>query len=314
MAGSPPELRLEVAGRLDLPRTLGPLRHSAADPTIRFAGNVAWLTRRTDAGPATVRIAAQPVAEATPGSTTVVEAAAWGPGAGAALEAVPGLLGAFDRPELLLAHHPLVRELARRFAGFRMTRTGQLLPVLLPAALGQKITATEMIRGYLGLLRLLGDPAPGPEAAAGMLVVPDAERVAALPYFELHAVGVERRRADLVRRLAERAPSIERLMVLSASEASARLQTISGVGPWTAAEAVRLAFGDPDTVSVGDAHIPDMVAWALAGEPRADDARMLEILEPYRGQRGRVVALLEAGGIVAPRFGPRFAPGEIRRI
>jgi 3-methyladenine DNA glycosylase/8-oxoguanine DNA glycosylase len=98
------------------------------------------------------------------------------------------------------------------------------------------------------------------------------------------------------------------------ANARERLQSIPGLGPWTAAEACRLAFGDPDAVSVGDAHIPDLVAWALAAEPRADDARMLEILAPYAGQRARVVALLEAAGIGIPRFGPRFSPRRIDRI
>jgi hypothetical protein len=60
--------------------------------------------------------------------------------------------------------------------------------------------------------------------------------------------------------------------------------------------------------------VPNMVAWALAGEPRAGDARMLELLEPYRGQRGRVQRLLELGRIVAPRRGPRLAPRSIAAI
>jgi hypothetical protein len=47
------------------------------------------------------------------------------------------------------------------------------------------------------------------------------------------------------------------------------------------------------------------VAWALAGEPRADDRRMLELLEPFRGHRGRVCHLLMTAGIGAPRYGPR---------
>jgi hypothetical protein len=38
---------------------------------------------------------------------------------------------------------------------------------------------------------------------------------------------------------------------------------------------------------------------------------MLELLEPYRGQRGRLQVLLEAGGATAPRYGPRT---EIRSI
>ena len=75
------------------------------------------------------------------------------------------------------------------------------------------------------------------------------------------------------------------------------------------------ALGDADAVSVGDFHLPNLVAWALAGEPRANDARMLELLEPYRGQRGRVIRLLEAERDPAcPRYGPRMAPRSIAGI
>jgi hypothetical protein len=41
---------------------------------------------------------------------------------------------------------------------------------------------------------------------------------------------------------------------------------------------------------------------------------MLQLLEPYRGQRGRVQRLLEAGGTGAPRFGPRIRIHSIGRI
>ncbi len=57
-----------------------------------------------------------------------------------------------------------------------------------------------------------------------------------------------------------------------------------------------------------------MVAWALAGEARGTDERMLELLEPYRGQRGRVLRLLELAGVRAPRYGPRMAPRRIERL
>ncbi len=90
--------------------------------------------------------------------------------------------------------------------------------------------------------------------------------------------------------------------------------TYRGVGEWTAAEVARLALGDADAVSIGDYHLPNVVAWALAREPRGTDARMLELLEPYVGQRARVQRLLEAGGIVAPKYGPRMQPGAIERI
>jgi 3-methyladenine DNA glycosylase/8-oxoguanine DNA glycosylase len=92
------------------------------------------------------------------------------------------------------------------------------------------------------------------------------------------------------------------------------LRAFPGIGPWTAAEVGMRAFGDPDAVSVGDFHIPNMVAWALAGEPRGTDERMLELLEPYRGQRGRVIRLLELAMFEAPRYGPRLAPRRIDGI
>jgi 3-methyladenine DNA glycosylase/8-oxoguanine DNA glycosylase len=95
---------------------------------------------------------------------------------------------------------------------------------------------------------------------------------------------------------------------MSPGDARQRLTALPGIGPWTAAEVSLVALGDADAVSVGDYHLPSLVAFALAGEARADDERMLEILEPYRGQRGRVVRLLEASGIGPPRRGPRMAP------
>ena len=141
---------------------------------------------------------------------------------------------------------------------------------------------------------------------------PQPELLAGLPYYRLHAMGVERRRADLIRVVARNAARIESAATPEAAERV--LRAIPGIGPWTDAEVLRVAWGAPDAVSVGDYHIPNLVAWALAGEARADDARMLELLEPYRGQRGRVQRLLEASGVRIPRFGPRMAPRSIAGI
>ncbi len=96
--------------------------------------------------------------------------------------------------------------------------------------------------------------------------------------------------------------------------AEARLATLHGVGAWTVAEVARIALGDADAVSVGDYHVPNIVAWALAREPRGSDERMLELLEPYRPHRGRVQRLLETSGIRAPAFGPRMESRAIDRI
>jgi 3-methyladenine DNA glycosylase/8-oxoguanine DNA glycosylase len=93
------------------------------------------------------------------------------------------------------------------------------------------------------------------------------------------------------------------------------LCSIPGIGVWTAAEVVQRTFGDPDTVSVGDYHLKNIVGWALAGR-RTDDDGMLELLEPWRGHRQRVVRLILTGGRGArpPRRGPRTAPTNYRGI
>ena len=61
------------------------------------------------------------------------------------------------------------------------------------------------------------------------------------------------------------------------------------------------ALGDPDAVSVGDAHLSNVVAFALTGAARGTDERMLELLAPWAGHRARVVRLLERSGITPPR-------------
>ena len=83
------------------------------------------------------------------------------------------------------------------------------------------------------------------------------------------------------------------------------------MGHWTAAEVALVALGDPDAVSVGDYHLPDVVGWTLARR-KTDDAGMLELLAPYAGHRYRVTRLMELGGSGPPRRGPRMSVRDYR--
>ncbi|MFN2643328.1 MAG: DNA-3-methyladenine glycosylase 2 family protein, partial [Actinomycetota bacterium] len=109
-----------------------------------------------------------------------------------------------------------------------------------------------------------------------------------------------------------RAARVDEILSMGREDAYRRLQAFLGIGPWTAAEVMKIAAGDNDAVSVGDYNLPHQVAWVLVGEARATDERMLMLLEPYRGQRARVIRLIEATGIGAPRFGPRKPLRTIR--
>ena len=297
----PVRARIALRRPLDLARTLTPLRHGLGDRTIRLAPGTAWLAFRTPDGPATLRLA-----HSAPLSVEVV---AWGPGADEAARSAATLIGEEDEPERLVVRHGVLRRLQRVHEGLRLPRSGRMLHALVPSVIEQKVTGTEAFRAYVALLRRYGDPAPGP---AGLMLPPVPRVLARLPYHAFHPLGVERRRAEVIRRAAAVADWLE--AARDSAEATRRLRSLPGIGEWTAAEVVRSVFGDADAVSVGDYHVPNMVSWALAREPRADDARMLELLEPYRGQRGRVQRYLEVGMVHAPRFGARMAPRSIGAI
>ena len=288
---------------LDLQRTLSIHHRGGGDPTMRLSPGRAIRATRTLDGPATIELVQQ-------GERITVET--WGPGAERLLAAAPALVGLDDdRSGFEPALHPLVADLDRRHPGIRIGRTGAVLEALIPAILEQKVTGTEAWRGLRGLIRQWGEPAPGPY---GLRLLPEPAALAAIPYHAFHPLGIERRRADLVRRVADRATRFEEIVHLPRDAAWARLTALPGIGPWTAAEVALRALGDPDAVSVGDFHLPNLVAFTLASEIRGDDARMVELLEPWRGHRARVIRLLEASGLRPPRFGPRYAPRSIAAI
>lgn len=278
---------------VDLSRTLAPLSHGPGDPTIRLERGIAWRATHTLAGPATLRIS-----RGREGWRVM----AWGPGAELAAAGVPRLLGSEDDPAALEVPAGPLRALVARLSGLRFGRTDAVFESLVPAIIGQKVTAIAAQRSYRGLVKRYGEPAPGP---GGLYLAPSPERLAALPYYQLHPLGLEQRRAVALIRAAERAAWLEEATTLPSAAALTRIRGIPGVGAWTAAETARSALGDADAVSIGDYHTPNLVCWALAGEPRGDDTRMLELLEPYRGQRGRLVRVLELSGVGAPKYGPR---------
>ncbi len=285
----------------DLPGTLAGLRRGRHDPTCRFAGDGIWRASRAPGGPATVRLVVE-------GDRLV--ATAWGDGAEAALEAVPQLVGLHDdlhgfEPE----SHPVVAELWRHHHRARIPRSLGVTEALVSSVLEQRVTTFEARRAQGQLVARWGEPAPGP---ADLMLPPDPEVLAGVAYYDLHVLGVERHRADTVRRVAANARRLDALVALPPADARERLRQMPGVGPWTAAEVALVALGDPDAVPVGDVHLPADVTFALTGVAVDDDLALLEVLEPFAGHRGRVVRLVVAAGIHAPRHGPRYAPRDIR--
>ena len=293
--------------RLDRPVLFRPtfalLRRGAGDPTHRRVGEAYLRATRAPTGPVLLKILPQ---------GNEVAARAWGPGAEWALDQLPRLLGEADRPEGFAPrpeHGPLALA-HRRWGHYRVGRTEAVFEALAAACIEQVVTGQEAFRAWRLLVREFGEPAPGPatdpdSAAYGMYVPPPPEIWARVPSWRFLAAGVEQRRSRTLVRTAVRAPALERTLTATSAAADGALRSFPGVGPWTSAEVRQRAHGDPDAWSIGDFHVGRDITYALTGEALDDDA-CTEILEPYRGHRFRVQALLAMTGLRTPRRGPRM--------
>jgi 3-methyladenine DNA glycosylase/8-oxoguanine DNA glycosylase len=280
---------------VDLHETLWQARLGPTDPTVRVIDGDVWRASHTPVGPATERLRTT--------ADGAVQVDAWGPGAEWLIERAPILCGALDQPASFQPQDALLQRLSSQHAGLRIGRTEAVFEAAMGSVLEQRVATPDAWRSWRHMVISLGEPAPGP--LRRLWVPPSAERVARLPYEVFHRFGVERRRADIIRRLAVVARRLEDTTALPLDAAYLRLQAVPGIGAWTSARIALIALGDADAVMVGDLHLPHLVAWALAGETRGSDARMLELLEPFRGHRGRVTRLLATGRLMA-RAGARL--------
>ncbi len=290
---NPLELELPFEGPLDLKSTLGSLRSGFRDPSLKLDAKHALWALHTPEGPASLRINLH---------SGRVLAEAWGPGAERALSELPESLGLKDDPSSFEPEHPKIRRLHRHNLGMRLARTRDVASLLVPIVLGQLVTSREAAKAYLNLVWQHGEPAPGP---LELRLRPHPSVLARLDRAHYIACGGLGRQGDTIRALCQRARRMNEAVDMSLEDASRRLQAIRGLGPWTAHMAMVNGMGFADAVATGDFHLPNVVSWVFADEPRGTDERMLELLEPYRPHRGRVIRLLLMGGVHAPKRGPR---------
>jgi 3-methyladenine DNA glycosylase/8-oxoguanine DNA glycosylase len=280
-------------------RILAVSRRGAGDPTYHVdeAGRH-WRALRTPAGPATLAVGGL----ARHGE---VRGEAWGPGAEWALDRMPAMLGALDDPTGFDPRHPVLVAAHSRHAHWRVGRTGLVLEALVPSVIEQKVTGQEAFAGFRRLVRRFGEPAPGPLPA--LRLQPTAEQLRRIPSWDWLDLHVDPARSRTIVHAAARAGALERTADEPRDVVDRKLRSLPGVGVWTSAEVRAVAHGDPDAVSFGDYHVAKDVGWALLGRP-VDDAELAELLEPWRGHRLRVQALVGLSGLRRPRRGPRMAP------
>ena len=275
----------------DLIETTRWLRLGVRDPTVRRTPEGLWRTAQTADGPVTVLLTA----------ATMLRADAWGPGAQAVMRDIPYWTGLHE-PAWTLPSHPVVNRLLRTTPGVRLTDTRDVFEALVNTVLQQLVTWEHAAMTWRRLCDAHGEPAPGP---VDMRLSPTPRAIRAAGTMHLEATGIGVKQARTLIAVAGVAHALRRAADLPTAEAAALLQKVRGIGPWTAGMVLGSRLGRPEPVPVGDFHLPSTIAYALAGEPRATDARMLELLQPFGDQAFRVIRLVWAANIAAPRRGPR---------
>ncbi len=290
-------------GPLELLTNTAKTRTGRGDPTGFVRDGKMWRAAYFSSGPASLAVWT---------TTTSLCAETWGPGASDALASVPGLAGLCDdHSDFAPSAHPFVAAVARKRPGVRLVRTEAIFDAAVRAVLAQKVTGVQAKRSYQALARRAGVPAPLPRVSHRPLVLPPTPEATlqALAGHGATTLGIDITRATALREVALVAHHLDALATTPAASASTvreALQRIPGVGVWTANQVTVNAIGDHDAVSVGDYHLKNWVSFALTGEPRGTDQRMVELLEPFRPHRARAIRLIELAGLRAPRYGPKL--------
>ena len=276
--------------------TIAQFRFGRYDPTTVLNTDSLWRATWTPYGPATIHVH-EPFGQRV--------ANFYGPGATWLATSLNDFFGEYDNPPKIQPVHDVVAVLQKNFGALRLGRSNCPYHELLPAILGQRVTTREAAQQWGRLVRHHGEKAPGPHSS--LLLPPSPEELAKIPYTTFHTYGVDRRRADTLRQAGRLGHFLLRNWDRNVvpSEHTHALTHVPGVGPWTAAVAGALAFGDPDALAVGDFHLKNTVAWALHKKPRGSDDEMIASLSAYAGQRHRIVRWIQMAGISAPARGPR---------
>jgi len=211
-----------------------------------------------------------------------------------AAEAAAGLRQEDGYAEFATADTGVLR-LHRMLPGLRVVRVPWLYDMTCSAILQQRIRTVDAMRDWRRITQRYGANAP-----LGLWAFPTAEVLVAVPQFELERMGIDAKRAKALLRFAKEMRFVSLRPGMDFEQLRQTLLRVVGIGPWTTETVMGYGAGDTDAAIPGDLHLPRIVCYALAGEMRGTDERMMELLEPFRGHRFRIIRLLYAAGLDVP--------------
>ena len=172
--------------------------------------------------------------------------------------------------------HPGLFQLSRDLFRLKIGPVPWSFDVATAYVLQQRIAFRDAARSFTQLIQDYASTAPGP--------LPLRLPLSPEQWLKLGPDRIQRAGVD-----AKRARTLLRVAQLGLEFDPQQLARLRGIGPWTLESVRGYGFGEPDAVPTGDLHLPRVIGQFLGGEARANDERMLTLLEPYRGIRFRVI-------------------------
>lgn len=294
----PAVTKLQLPAEYDLAATLWLAGMAQRDPTVMAATDTANLALQTPTGP--VSVAAQR-------NGRILEVSCLGAGATWVTPKLHAMFGLEDRPSDFQPDGK-IEELAKRMAGAHLPKLPVVFHRLVQIVLQQLVSWSDAVQGWRRIVARYGEVAP-----CGILrLPPTAKRMSQLGYFDVVACGVMPKQARLILRLAREAGRIEKLATEDRIVLAEYLLSIRGIGPWTVQHLLGSSCGDADAVLTGDYGLPHAISYFFTGKERSDDQEMLRLLEPFQGNRFRVINYIWQSNQFAPRRGPKMRTNQWR--
>lgn len=181
----------------------------------------------------------------------------------------------------------LGKRLAQEFHGIRPVLLPDLFETITWAVIGQQINvqfAAKCKRAFVehfgGSFELDGET---------WTLFPDPERVASIPDQELLAIQFSRQKTryvlELAREIVAGRLDLEGLLLLPAAEALERLQSLVGIGRWTAEYVLMRGIGHRDVIPAGDGGLKRIVGARLGLGRLATEDEVRAVADRWPGWR-----------------------------
>jgi 3-methyladenine DNA glycosylase/8-oxoguanine DNA glycosylase len=184
----------------------------------------------------------------------------------------------------LAGKDPILARIVRRQSGIRLPQLLDPFEGLTRGILGQQVSVAGANTITDRLVRLFSLPVRGAKGT-GFFAFPAPADVAEAGADRLREIGLTRARAatlaGVARAIADGALDLEALRQASPDDAQAALESLPGIGPWTASYVRMRALGDRDAFPAADLGV--IKAMAAAGVDRRAIASVADRWRPWRG-------------------------------